>query len=351
VRRGAAALASLIDSSLEAKYLSARIGYPLHLHLQRVMKRAVQAARLEKKKLLLVGFIRRLKLEKPIKGRRFNRRLVYITGGKVTLRRELIERGGSSKLGMEGCMSKSAMLGMVLAVATVTGGCVVSQSKYNVAVQEKEDTQAELERVQAQKSALEQQVKSLKESSGKLVADAELAQAELQRLKDSRDRERAGIEGRIREQEEKIKDMTAQQRSLRHEMEGAKQRNETLKAAVTRYQKELKERQPVSAPPAQPVAPSPPVPPAPVQATPGPKAPAPQPSVAPVPPGQQGGLAPVNVNKASANDMVLFLGLTKEVAERVVANRPYKVRGELVAKNVLPQATYDVIKDRITLTP
>jgi hypothetical protein len=35
----------------------------------------------------------------------------------------------------------------------------------------------------------------------------------------------------------------------------------------------------------------------------------------------------------------------------VVANRPYKVRGELVAKNVLPQATYDVIKDRITLTP
>jgi DNA uptake protein ComE-like DNA-binding protein len=74
-------------------------------------------------------------------------------------------------------------------------------------------------------------------------------------------------------------------------------------------------------------------------------------TVAPVPSSQHGGLAPVNINKASANDMVLFLGLTKEVAERVVVNRPYKVRGELVAKNVLPQATFDVIRDRITVTP
>nr|MBI3612190.1 helix-hairpin-helix domain-containing protein [Nitrospirota bacterium] len=78
----------------------------------------------------------------------------------------------------------------------------------------------------------------------------------------------------------------------------------------------------------------------------------PQPSVAPVPTApQSSGLAPVNVNTASANDMVLFLGLPKEVAERVVSNRPYKVRGELVARNVLPKATFDVIKDRITVTP
>ncbi|GJL66007.1 MAG: hypothetical protein NPIRA05_09780 [Nitrospirales bacterium] len=56
----------------------------------------------------------------------------------------------------------------------------------------------------------------------------------------------------------------------------------------------------------------------------------------------------VNINKASASDLILFLGLTKEVAEEVVANRPYRLRGELVAKQVVPKATFDVIKDRIT---
>ncbi|MDE3224830.1 MAG: helix-hairpin-helix domain-containing protein, partial [Nitrospirota bacterium] len=74
-------------------------------------------------------------------------------------------------------------------------------------------------------------------------------------------------------------------------------------------------------------------------------------AVQPAPATQSAALAPVNVNTASSNDMVLFLGLTKDVAERIVSNRPYKVRGELVAKNVLPKATYDVIKDRITVAP
>jgi len=44
----------------------------------------------------------------------------------------------------------------------------------------------------------------------------------------------------------------------------------------------------------------------------------------------------------------LFLGLTKSMAEKVVASRPYRLRGELVAKKVIPKATFDVIKDRIT---
>ncbi|MBI3604244.1 MAG: helix-hairpin-helix domain-containing protein [Nitrospirae bacterium] len=267
-------------------------------------------------------------------------------------------------------MRKSVVFGVVLAVAMGTSGCMVAKSKYDMAVEETRTTQAELETVQAQKSALEQQVKSLKDASGKLVAEAELAQAELQRLRDSRDRERTGIEGRIKEQEQKIKDLLGQQRALRQDIDGAKQRNETLKAAVARYQKELKERQRAiePAPVPVPAAPRPPVPPTPTPAQvpapapatapaiPAPKASIeqakPQPSVAPVPTAPQlGGLAPVNVNTASANDMVLFLGLPKEVAERVVSNRPYKVRGELVARNVLPKATFDVIKDRITVTP
>ena len=50
-------------------------------------------------------------------------------------------------------------------------------------------------------------------------------------------------------------------------------------------------------------------------------------------------------------DLVLFLGLTRNMAEKVIANRPYRLRGELVAKKVVPRATFDVIKDRITAVP
>jgi len=39
------------------------------------------------------------------------------------------------------------------------------------------------------------------------------------------------------------------------------------------------------------------------------------------------------------------------VAEEVVSNRPYRLRGELVAKNVIPKVTFDEIKGRITAAP
>ncbi|TAJ09244.1 MAG: hypothetical protein EPO61_06695 [Nitrospirae bacterium] len=248
-------------------------------------------------------------------------------------------------------MRKSLMLGAALAVAVGSGGCV-SSGKYQQAVAETESARAELERVRQQKNTLEQQVKTLKDSNGKIIAEAELAQAELQRIKDSRDKEREGVEGRVRDQEQKIKELMTQHRTLRQDYDEAKQRNETLTAAVNRYQKELKDRQSgVPGSPALPKAPMMPVPPAPPTAAPKLPPPSAKAPVAAAPATQSAALAPVNVNTASSNDMVLFLGLTKEVAERIVTNRPYKVRGELVAKNVLPKATYDVIKDRITVAP
>lgn len=260
-------------------------------------------------------------------------------------------------------MRRGLMLGAVLIAASGAAGCV-SNSTYQAAVAETEAAKNDLANIRNQKNALEQQVKNLKDANGKIIAEAELAQAELERLKESREKERENIEGRIREQELKIKELTTQHRALRQEYDEAKQRNETLTAAVARYQKELKDRQNAAPPlPAAPKAPVPPVPPAaipkpptapsakaPTPAPPAPSAKAPAPAP-PAPAGQSAALAPVNVNTATANDMVLFLGLTKEVADRIVSNRPYKVRGELVAKNVLPKATYDVIKDRITVAP
>jgi DNA uptake protein ComE-like DNA-binding protein len=59
----------------------------------------------------------------------------------------------------------------------------------------------------------------------------------------------------------------------------------------------------------------------------------------------------MNINKASAADMVLVLGLPKDVADRIVTNRPYRLKGELVAKNVVPKEVFDGIKERISVSP
>lgn len=247
-------------------------------------------------------------------------------------------------------MKPDGLIGMFLALTLLLGGCV-SQGKYNAAVAESDAARTDLERVRTQKNALEQQVKSLRDLNAKLSDDVRLASAELQRLKDIRDKERASTEARVQELEQKSKDLLAQHKSLLREYESLKDQNDGLKSTVARYQKELKERQQVLAAP----VPAAPVPaskpagaPAPNQASEKPGA---QPTGAPVAPSPKAGLTPVNLNTASANDLVLFLGLTKEAADKVVLNRPYRLKGELMAKNVLPRSTFDVIKDRITAAP
>lgn len=252
-------------------------------------------------------------------------------------------------------MKKVAIVGAGLVVMMAAGGCMVSKDKYQEALREAEVAKANLEDVQTRKTVLEQEVKKLKEQSAKLAERTQAAEDELQRLRDSREKERASVEARVKELEQKIRDMTAQYKAMQQKHEELKEQNETLKVTVARYQKELKERErAVQA--ARP--PSPPAPPAAGTAlTPAgrsagaPPAAVAPPSVAPVPSSPKTGLTPVNVNTASANDMVLFLGLTKEMAEKVVTNRPYRLKGELVAKNVLPKTTFDVIKDRITVSP
>jgi len=261
-------------------------------------------------------------------------------------------------------MRQYVVMGVALFTAVIASGCV-GKSKYTEAVAEAEAAKTDLETTRARKNALEQQVKTLKDLNLKLASEAQAAKDELQRIEHGRDKERASIEGRTKELEQKIKDLTAQHRSLRNDYEDVKRHNETLKSLVSRYQKELKDQRAVAlpSPPASPrpsaVSPSPaPAGGAPPSSVSGaqPKLPSgmdsgatPVPMPAPTPP--KPGLAPLNVNTASANDMVLFLGLTKEAADRVVANRPYKIKGELVAKNALPKEIFDMIKEKITVAP
>ncbi|BCA56207.1 conserved exported protein of unknown function [Nitrospira sp. KM1] len=232
-------------------------------------------------------------------------------------------------------MKPQWMAAVAVIGAVSMGGCVVSNSKYQDAVAETEAAKTELATTRAQKSALEQQVKTLKELNVKFGNEAQAANDELERIQHGRDKERSSIDARTKELEDRVKQLTTQNRAIRGEYEDAKRHNETLKSLVARYQKELKERAVPGALSPSTTAPS--LPPAAM----------PPSSGAATPPAS----GMMNVNKASAGDMVLVLGIPKDVAERIVSNRPYKVKGELVAKNVLPKETFDMIRERITVSP
>ena len=55
----------------------------------------------------------------------------------------------------------------------------------------------------------------------------------------------------------------------------------------------------------------------------------------------------LNINSASADDLKALKGLGEADAKKIVENRPYRTKDELVQKKVISKATYDKIKDRI----
>lgn len=241
----------------------------------------------------------------------------------------------------------------VLAAALLAGGCV-STGKYNEAMAESEAAKAELERARAQKSALEQQVKTMKDLNVKFSNEAQSARDELSRIEHGREKERGAIDTKSKELEQKVAQLTAQQRSLRHDYDDVKRHNETLKSLVARYQKELKERPvtgsamgsgAVGSAPSSLSLPGASAPSSPAAPTVAKVAPVPMPAM---PPSTANLL---NLNKASASEMVEQLGVTKDVADKIVSSRPFRLKGELVAKNLVPKDTYDVIKDRVTVVP
>ena len=234
-------------------------------------------------------------------------------------------------------MKSGWMAAVVVIGAVAMVGCV-SQKKYEEAMAESDSAKSELERTRAQKNALEQQVKTLKDLNVKFGNEAQVAHDELERIQHSRDKERGSVEGRTKELEDRVKQLSLQNRALRQEYEDVKRHNETLKSLVARYQKELKDQSRSATGSLAPSASSSSPAPAGAPAPPAVKAPQPMASS-------------MNVNKASAGDMVLVLGLSKDVADRIVMNRPYRVKGELVAKNVMPKETFDMIKDRISVSP
>jgi competence protein ComEA len=56
---------------------------------------------------------------------------------------------------------------------------------------------------------------------------------------------------------------------------------------------------------------------------------------------------PLDINTASPDELKELPGIGDAYAKKIAENRPYKRKDELVKKKVVPQSTYDKIKDQI----
>ena len=57
--------------------------------------------------------------------------------------------------------------------------------------------------------------------------------------------------------------------------------------------------------------------------------------------------APMDLNSATEDDLKTLEGIGDAFAKKIVENRPYARKDELVKKKIIPQATYDKIKDHV----
>jgi len=55
----------------------------------------------------------------------------------------------------------------------------------------------------------------------------------------------------------------------------------------------------------------------------------------------------LDLNSASIGDLKALPGIGDAYAQKIVDNRPYQKKDQLVSKKIIPQATYNKIKDRI----
>jgi competence protein ComEA len=57
--------------------------------------------------------------------------------------------------------------------------------------------------------------------------------------------------------------------------------------------------------------------------------------------------APLDINTATPEQLKAFPGIGDAYSKRIIDGRPYTAKNQLVTRGILPQATYNKIKDQI----
>jgi competence protein ComEA len=55
----------------------------------------------------------------------------------------------------------------------------------------------------------------------------------------------------------------------------------------------------------------------------------------------------VDINSASKQELMTLPGIGDAYSQKIIDNRPYRGKNDLVRKNIIPQATYDKISGQI----
>jgi hypothetical protein len=68
-------------------------------------------------------------------------------------------------------------------------------------------------------------------------------------------------------------------------------------------------------------------------------------------PGAPAAAGLVDLNSASRDDLMTLDGIGEVRADAIIRARPFRVKGELVERRLIPESLYDKLSDKVTVKP